>query len=195
MALPDTWTETALVAIAAASGADMAFQAITETVDIDIGDTDFHVIATLAGGRLIKFTPQEPTTITLEAYPVYAGTDTGVTGEGFFGMMNTEDNTAPLDIDVDRVRTKHRIAICWTDSGATTANAQIPSANYGLRIVAADGYFTSVKPSFTDGVLKFTVTYKVPPFDSSGTANIAIQSQDASSTLTALASYTTSTKW
>ncbi len=195
MALPDAWSETALVAIAAASGADMAFQAITETIDVDIGDKDFDVIATLSGGRLVKFTPQEPTTITLEAYPVYAGTDTGTTGEGFFGMMNTEDNTAPLDIDVDRVRTKHRIAICWTDSGQTTANAQIPSANYGLRIVAADGYFTSVKPSFTDGVLKFTVTYKVPPFDSSGTANIAIQSQDASSTLTALASYTTSTKW
>ena len=195
MALPDTWSETALVAISAAAGSDMAFQAITETVDIDIGDKDFDVFATLAGGRVVKFTPQEPTTITLEAYPVYAGTDTGTTGEGFFGMMNTEGTVQPLDIDVDRVRTKHRIAICWTDSGATTANAEIPAANYGLRIVASDGYFTSVKPSYTDGVLKFTVTYKVPPFDKTGTANIAIQSQDASSTLTALASYTSTVKW
>ena len=47
----------------------------------------------------------------------------------------------------------------------------------------------------TDGVLKFTVMYKVPPFDSSGTANIAIQSTDATAALTALASYTSSTKW
>jgi len=196
MALPDTWSETALVAVAAASGADMAFQAITETIDIDIGDKDFDVIATLSGGRLVKFTPQEPTTITLEMYPTYAGTASGTTGQGVFGMMNTEDTTEPLNIDVDRVRTKHRIAIMWTDSTSiTTANAEVGTGTYCLRVVAADGYFTSVKPSYTDGILKFTVTYKVPPFDSSGSANIAIQSTDASATLTALASYTTSTKW
>ena len=40
MVLPDSWSETALVAIAAASGADLAFQAITETVDIDTGERE-----------------------------------------------------------------------------------------------------------------------------------------------------------
>jgi len=196
MALPDTWSEQALVAIAAQSGSDMAFQAITETVDIDIGDKDFDVIATLSGGRLVKFTPQEPTSITLEAYPVYAGTKSGTTGQGFFDLMNTADTAQPLDIDADRVRSKYRLAICWTDDTTqTTANGAVASAKYGLRVVAADGFFTSVKPSFTDGVLKFTVTYKVPPFDSTGTANIAIQSTDNSAALTALQSYTSSTKW
>jgi len=196
MSKQDVWSETALVAIAAQAGGDMAFQAITETVDIDIGDKDFDVIATLSGGRLVKFTPQEPTTITLEAYPVYANTASGTTGQGFFGMMNTEDATEPLDVDVDRVRSKHRIAIMWTDSvSITTANAQVGTGTYCMRVVASDGYFTSVKPSYTDGILKFTVTYKVPPFDSSGTANIAIQSTDASATLTALQSYTVTTKW
>jgi len=191
------WSETALVGIAAQSGSDMAFQAITETVDIDIGDKDFDVIATLGGGRLVKFTPQEPTTITLEAYPVEAGTDSGTTGLGFFDLLNTTSASQPQDLDVDRTRSKYRIAIMWTNlSTATTANEAIGTNNAALRVVAADGYFTSVKPSFTDGVLKFTVTYKVPPFDSSGTANVAIQSTDiAGATLTALASYTSAAKW
>lgn len=195
---PDTWSEVALIGVAAQSASnDTKFQAITETVDIDIGDKDFDVIATLSGGRLVKFTPQEPTTITLEAYPVQAGTDTGTTGEGFFDLMNTADAAQPQDIDVDRTRNKYRIAIMWTNNTSlTSADSEIGTAYSGLRVVAADGYFTSVKPSFTDGTLKFTVTYKVPPFDSSGTANVVIQSTDITgATLTALSSYTSATKW
>ena len=187
----DTWSETAKVAIAAASGADQNFQTITETVDIDIGDKDFDVIATLAGGRLVKFTPQEPTTITLEAYPIEAGTVSGATGEGFFDLMNTGDASQPQIIVADRVRNKYRISILWTDSTSVTYSHQEVGMPYtALRVAAADGFFTSVKPSFTDGVLKFTVTYKVPPFDKDGTANVCIMSTDGTATLTAMASYT-----
>ena len=187
----DTWSETAKVAIAAASGADQNFQTITETVDIDIGDKDFDVIATLAGGRLVKFTPQEPTTITLEAYPVEAGTISGATGKGFFDLMNTVDASQPQIIVSDRVRNKYRISILWTDSTSVTYSHQQVGMPYtALRVAAADGFFTSVKPSFTDGVLKFTVTYKVPPFDKDGTANVCIMSTDGTATLTAMASYT-----
>ena len=198
----DTWSETALVAIAAQGGTDVKFQAITETVDIDIGDKDFDVISTLSGGRLVKFTPQEPTTITLEAYPLDAGTEgftTATNGAGFFDLMNTFDDSQPLKIVTDRNRNKFRICILWTDkTSETDATAEIAApTNQGMRIVAADGYFTSVKPSFTDGILKFTVTYKVPPFDSSGAGNVMIESVSgsATATMTALASYTTTTKW
>ncbi len=192
------WSETALVGIAAqGADSDTLFHAITETVDIDIGDKDFDTIATLSGGRLVKFTPQEPTTITLEAYPVEAGTDTGTTGLGFFDLMNTAGASQPQDIDVDRTRTQYRISILWTDSSSITdPSVIVGTANAGMRVVAADGYFTSVKPSFTDGVLKFTVTYKVPPFDSSGAANVVIQSTDiGGASLTACTSYTSSANW
>ena len=200
MAQPDTWSEVAKVAIAAQAGSDVHFDAITETVDIDIGEKGFDVMNTLAGGRLVKFSPQEPTTITLEAYPVEAGTDTGTTGEGFFDLMNTADTSQPVTISSDRTRNKYRLAVMWSDDVASTtyAESQIVSpTNACLRVVAADGYFTSVKPSFTDGVLKFTVTYKIPAFDKSGNANLKIESVDgsATATLTALASYTSSTKW
>ena len=205
MSAPDTWSEVALIAIAASGGTEVAYQAITETVDIYIGDKDFDVINTLAGGRLIKFTPQEPTSITLEAYPVEAGTvglATAATGTGFFDLVTTVDNTATngLIYPVDRQRTKYRIAIMWTDASNITAAGQVVApTNYALRVVAADGYFTSVKPSFTDGLLKFTVTYKVPAFDKSGNACVAIMSVggSATATMTALVSYTAgaTAKW
>ena len=198
----DTWSETALVAIAAQGGTDVIFQAITETIDVDIGDKDFDVIATLSGGRLVKFTPQAPTTITLEAYPVYAATEgftTATTGAGFFDLMNTYDAAQPLAISSDRNRNKMRIALMWTDKTTETnaASQIVTPTNEALRIVASDGYFTSVKPSFTDGVLKFTITFKVPPFDKDGNANVLIESVSGSTTatMTALASYTSTVKW
>lgn len=196
---PDMWSETALVAISAQGGSDVAFASLTETVDIDIGDKDFDVVATLSGGRLVKFNPQEPTSITLEAYPLDAGTDTGTTGKGFFDLMNTQDTdmTDGLTVKADRTRNKHRIAVMWTDSSTTDATAQIVTpTNSALRVVAADGYFTSVKPSFTDGQLKFTVVYKTPAFDKSGTENVVIQSVSGSATgtLAALSSYTSTVK-
>jgi hypothetical protein len=194
---PDTWSEIAKVAIAAQGGADIAFGSITESVDIDIGDKDFDAIATIAGGRLVKFSPMDVTTITLEAYSLEAGTDTGTTGKGFFDLLNTVDASQPVSIALDKARNKYRMAILWCTDYTKAAEAQIVTpTDQALRVVAADGYFTSVKPSFTDGVLKFTVTYKVPPFDKSGVANVQIQSVagTATATLATLASYTSTTK-
>jgi len=196
----DIWSETALIAIAAQGGANVKFACMTETVDIDLGDKDFDVIAGLCGSRMIKFNPQDVTTVTLEAYPLQAGTESAATsGTGFFDLMHTADTTQPISISVDRARNPYRIAIMWTDkTSETDASAAITTpANTAMRFVAAGGYFTSVKPSFTDKVLKFTVTYKVPPFDSSGSANVKLESVAGSTTatLTALASYTSTTKW
>jgi hypothetical protein len=194
----DTWSEVAKVAIAAQGGSDVQFASITETVDIDIGDKDFDVIATIAGGRIVKFNPQEPTEITLEAYPLEAGTDTGTTGKGFFDLVHTADTSQPLSIAFDHARSKYRMAVLWCTDTTKLPQEQLASPTVaGLRVVAADGFFTSVKPSFTDGVLKFTVKYKVPPFDKNGTANVKVESVDgsATATLNALASYTASTKY
>ena len=200
--MTDVWSETALIAISAQSGTDVKFACMTETIDIDIGDKDFDVIAGLCGSRLIKFTPEDVTTVTMEAYPLQAGTanmTAATTGTGFFDLMNSIDTLNPLVIPVDRSRNPYRIAIMWTDKTTETdATAQIVTpTNTCLRFVAAGGYFTSVKPSFTDKILKFTVNYKVPPFDSAGSANIKLESVAGATTatLTALASYTSTVKW
>jgi hypothetical protein len=198
----DVWSETALVAISAQAGTNVQFACMTETVDIDMGDKDFDVIAGLCGSRMVKFNPQDVTEVTLEAYPLQAGTlgfTTATTGTGFFDLMNTVDASQPLVVPADRTRTPYRIAIMWTDNTSLTdATAQVVSpTNTAMRFVAAGGYFTSVKPSFTDKVLKFTVVYKVPPFDSAGSANVKLESVSGATTatLTALASYTSTVKW
>ena len=193
---PDAWLETALVAISAQGGSNVQFTSLTETIDIDTGEKQFDVITNVGGGRIAKWTPETETTITLEAYPLEAGTDTGTTGKGFFDLLHSADTSQPVTISNTRTRSKYRIAILWTtDTSATDATAAIASPYLALRFVAADGYFVSVKPSFTDGILKFTIVYKVPPFDKSGNSNIKMESVDGTATLSALASYTSSDKW
>lgn len=194
--LDGTWSEFCKVGICAQSGTEIEYQSITETVDIDIGNKDFDVISMLGGGRIVKFNPQEPITITLEAYGTDAGTDTGTTGKGFFDLMNTVDTSQPVTVSADRIRNKYRLVLLWTDDSSNVGPSKsVLSGKNALRMVAADGKFTGVKESFTDGITKFTVTFKVEPFDSSGDANFKMESTDNTAVLAALASYTSSAKW
>lgn len=201
MAQPDIWSEVAKVAFSAQGGSDVQFDSITSTVDITFGEKGFDVIATLKGGRLVKFTPQEPTEITLEVYPVDAGTDTGTTGKGFFGMLHTEDTDQAdggIVIPVDRTRTKYRAIITWTDNASADAEDAIVSpTNSGMRVVAADGFFIKADPSYTDGEQKWNIMHRTPPFDKSAVANVKVESIDGivTGTLAAVPSYTSSVKF
>ena len=192
----DTWSETAYVTVTKLSGSDVEFCTITETVDIDIGDKNFDVINTLKGGRLVKFNPQEDTTITLEAYPVEQGTATNLDstiGKGFMDLLHTADTSQPISISFDRTRTKVQCVVLWTDDTAVTkATASTSEGSNAYRIVLKNGYVIGDKPAFTDGQLKHTVTIKFPAFNKSGTSNGTFESTDGSTsaTLAAVAAYT-----
>lgn len=196
----DSWSELALVAVTKLAGAAINFQTVTETIDIDMGDKDFDTIKTVAGGRLVKFSPVEDTTITMEMYPMEAGTASGTTGTGVFDLLNTVDASQPLAISPDKLRNQYRVAIMWTDKTTETSAeaAIIAPTNQALRIVMSGGYFVSAKPSFTDGILKWSVKFKCPAFDKTGSANILVESvysASATATLTALNSYSGTVKW
>jgi hypothetical protein len=199
-ASPETWSEKAKVSIAKENGDDILFGSLTETIDIDLGDKDIEQIATTSGGRLVKYNPQDITTVTLEVYPLEAGTLTGAAtasdGTGFFDLMNTGESDEPQQISVNHTRERYRIAILWTNdiSSDTYAHSEIASERLGLRFVGC-GFFTSVKPSFTDGVLKFTVQMKIPAFKKDGTANIKIESGNGTAILPALGSFTDTGNW
>lgn len=191
---PDTWSETAFVAISAKAGTEHEFMTITETVDIKVGDKDIDVINTLAGGRLVKFNPQDVTEITLEAYPVLTtstSASAGSTGTGFLDLQyTTSDTTQPISLTNDRTRTKVRCAILWTsDTAVTKATAATTSTNAGFRITAQNGYVTQYNEAFTDGVKKATIKMRFPAFDKSGTANLTFESTDGSATLPAVSAY------
>jgi hypothetical protein len=197
---PETWSEKAKVSICKENGYEVLFGSLTETIDIDLGDKDIEQIATTSGGRLVKYNPQDITTVTLEAYPLEAGTVAGAdnaAGLGFFDLMNTADTSEPQQITVNHTRDRYRIAILWTNdiSATTYAYSALSAATYkGLRFVGC-GFFTSVKPAFTDGVLKFTVQMKIPAFKKDGSANLKIESGDGTATLTALGSFTDTQNW
>lgn len=195
----DAWMETALVSIAAQSGTDIPIQSLVETIDVDLGEKDIEGLALVNGGRVTKIMPESDTTITLEAYPVEAGNEdvsAATAGAGFFDLLHSEDTSQPLAITNNRTREKYRLAIMWTeDTTVTNAASAVTGANAAMRFTFANGFVTSVKPSFTDGVLKFTVTFKVAAFTKAAAGQILLESTDGTASMTALQSYTSSVKW
>jgi len=199
IAVDDAWQEKCLIAISVQAGSDVTFHGITETVDFDIGEKDIEGVPILNGGRVCKWTPEGDSSVTLEAYPMAVGTDTGTTGEGFFDLLHSADTGDVLGILNTRDRNKYRILVMWTnDASVTTAQSATTDTHSAVRFGFADGHFTSVKPSFTDGILKYTVTFKCPAFDKAGVANVKFESCEgtgASDLLPAIASYTSSYKF
>ena len=128
-----------------------------------------------------------------------AGTDTGSTGLGFYDLMHSVDASVPIRVTNDRDRDKYRVLVLWTNDPSPTTAQSVIAENYSaFRIGLADGHFTSAKPSFTDGILKFTVTYKCAAFDKSASGNLMMESCAGSSgadILPAIASYTSSAKF
>jgi hypothetical protein len=196
VATDDAWMETCKIAISKIAGSDLAFHALTETIDLDIGDKDIEGIPLVNGGRVTKINPEGDSTVTFEAYPLQAGTDTGTTGLGFYDLMHAVDSSVPIRITNSRTRDKYRVLIMWTNDPTVTTAQSITTDTYSaLRIGFANGYFTSVKPSFTDGVLKFTITFKCAPFNKAGTGNVIMEScagSTGSDILPVIAAYTTS---
>ena len=190
MVQPDVWSETALVSISKTNSFETEFYTITETADYNFGNKDIDVLATLAGGRLVKFVPQEPTEITLELYPVEAGSSLAAAGAGkgvfdlLWGGINS-DTTQPVSISSDRTREAHRITFLVTDdTTVAAAGASVNLNQSGLRIVVKNAYCTSANWSYTEKLGKATVTYKAAPFDKSGNANVEIISTDGTATMT-----------
>lgn len=182
------WSETCLIAITKKNGSNYEYAALTETVAIDQGDKDIEIFPTLGGGRVIKHTPQPGTTITLECYPI----DIDATGSSGISQMfqgGTWDTTQPLTASASTTKDLFRVAILWTKDTTATSGAGATTALIGYRYVIANAYCTSCKPSFTDGILKFTLSFKVAPFNRLGTAQIREESTDGSTILTALSSY------
>ena len=182
-------TETCFVSISIASGSDVEFAARTTSVSIDQGDKDIDQIATLSGGRMVVKIPQGITSITLEGHCADIDSTAG-TGYSQMFQSGTWITVEPLIQAATRQRDLFRVAFLWTDdAAATSASATTAAATNSYRWYANDCYCTSCKPSFTDGRLKFTLGFKVPAFDTAGTALIYEHSGDATA-LAALGAYT-----
>lgn len=187
----DTFSETAYLAICKKAGTPAEYKTIIETIDTSGGEKGFDSIASIGGGRLKKFNPQEDFEVTLEGYAVEVGTDTGAVGKGFYDLMyNSADSTQPISISADRTRNEYQVVILMTENTTSTiATGVVPMGKSAKRVIMNNGHFTNVQASFTDKVWKYTVTYKVPPFNKAGTSNITYESTDGTASMSAVAAY------
>lgn len=191
----DTLSDNAkkLITLSKKGGSDVNYQVLIETVDQSGGAKSFDQIATFEGGRLKNHRPQEAFEITLEGYAVEVGTDTGSTGKGFYDLMYTSDTSQPQSISLDHTRDEWRLSIMATDNFDQTSAADVTiTGDKANRWTFTNGHFTNVVFSDTDKLIKFTITYKVTPFNKIGSANVVIQSTDGTATkvLPALSAYT-----
>ena len=213
----DGWSERAKISIAklntsATTALDVEYACITDTIDIDRGERDIEVMTTLCGANRVKRSPEGVTTLTFEAYPLGIKTYTTATTNpsadlGVDQLFNggTMDTTSPYMSEPSLTRGAddiYRVVILMTDDTTnTSAYGAVASTTNAIRYGFANAYMTSCKPSFTDKHLKYTFSFKLPPFDSSGDPNIISQSivaSDAQALPTMAGYYVSSgavTKW
>ena len=193
MAFPTGWEETAIVTIErfnATTPVKFHAHTITESVDLSEPDYPGEGIPNVAGGRIWKQSPQEDGEITLELYPTQLAEDTDTTPDThgglfqFFPTNQTIDTTTPAQpmttatsytAGVDCVRDRFCVAILWTNdttSGERDATSTTAASTDSLRFAAISCRMTSHKSSFTDGILKTTVTFKFPAMNQDGSTTM-----------------------
>ena len=179
---PDTWDKSSrtLLTIKSKAGVARHFRTSITSTDKSGGTKDFDVIYNYAEGCLKKHGDVTPVELTFEGYATEVGTETaGTEGLGFEDLMNTADASQPLSISLDNTRTEFIVVFEKTTStSATDAMAATAAGDRAIRSTFKNGHFTDVASSDTDGVLKYTLKYKVAPFQRDGTANVIFESSD-----------------
>jgi len=167
----------------------------TTTDKLEDSTVNFTTLGVAAGDKVRNTTDDTEANVT-------AVDDTDTLSISADIMVSGEDyiiTDSPYRILNSRTRVKYRVLALWTDkTGVVKASEAIANTFNALRIGYAEGHFTSVKPSFTDGALKFTVTYKCAAFDKAAAANVMMESCAAgggADALPAIADYTTSYKF
>jgi len=202
---PDAWTETALVSIAPLGYGELLFETLVESADFDDGEKPVDFIANFKGGRIAKFGPKEPSILTLELYPIYAGNlgwpaaSSTATATGIYDLFETmhTSTTDPYSMLITSInRVKIRMTTLWVNSTTITdATLAVGSSIAADRVSYAEGYITKVKKEYTDGIKKYTVTMKFPPTDKDGKSCELVESTSGGNALVALSPYTTTTKF
>ena len=206
MAFPPTWDEVALVSVyrkGDSTTGELNFATITETIEINEGDYPGESIPNAGGGRIWHQMPQEDGEITLELYPLEMATN--VSNAGLFQQWHQTsgappavyDTTEPLASDTswlagqNRVRDSFRVSLLWTNDPASVASAAAATATLtdSLRFYATDCRIVSHKTSWTDKIVKTTVTFKYPAFSKDGTTRIGVWESGDQTALVALGAY------
>lgn len=143
----DAWQRKAYISIESSATVKGQFESLTETIDIDMGERELDVVNLLNLGQIPKHGRIGVCTVTLEAYPLQAGTGDQTLGTakggvatGLFDVFASSphvDTTGELDIDMSSTLTKYRVAILWTDQAALLETAA-SSSDAGTGSITVD---------------------------------------------------------
>jgi len=198
---PQAWEETAIMTIQKLAGTAYEFAVIIDEIDLPEGDYPGESIPTASGGRIWKQSPKEDGELSFTVYGF--GLDT-TAAQGLMQEFNggTWDTSVPMSTDtswvagVQRTRDRFMVALMWTDDAAQTGANDVTSTAdaTALRFYAKECRIITHKASFTDKILKMSVTFKYPAMNYAGTtACCAWESTNDGDSTTALPALTYST--
>lgn len=186
MAFPESWQEVALLSIKT-SLATQNFALITESIDVTHGDKQVEGMATVAGGRIMKWTPETDTEFTAKIYPVGVGRLADTSSNGFWQIFQPSAaasgvaDTYPQNVSVSRIRNTYSVALMWSQSLPADAFAPTTGSPAAYRTILRNAWITKFKESFSpsDGY-SGDITIVCPPFAKDGSINITKESTDGS---------------
>lgn len=152
---------------ASASSAHAHITSDTMTLNQSGGGRPVEGINVFGGKVITKESPQEDFEISF---------DVAMTTSRYWSMfMGTTAYAVGTQYTNTTSQQRFRITITWQDPEATTQTAAEK-----LRIVYKDVIMTGWEPEHTgEDYLKGTMTFKVSPFDSSGSSNIFVEYETA----------------
>lgn len=129
------------------------------------GGKDVESIPVFGGGSIVKEMRTEPTEVSFDVIP------TDLTFfEPMYGAKTTE--TVLVVKSTETARDDYRITVTWAE-GFNSASPKVPNSGQGLRFTFINANAVSLEPSQdADAELTATITFKVPPTDSSANPQI-----------------------
>lgn len=183
------FSETCLIGVTVAGGAEVQFASKVEEFEPGEGEKGISTASLVNGGRVVKKTPQGDHEVTLKLYEVEVGTAESLAQR----YHSTSDATAPLTSSNTRTRDRFRAVFLWTDdSAATTASGSTASGSASRRLIIEELRMTDYKEAWEDNTLVINVTLTGPAFKQDGSATVTRESVAAGdgSGLSSLSSYT-----
>lgn len=163
----DSWQRKAFISVESSSTVKMQYESLTSSISIEVGEREYDKIDLLNLGQIAKHGPMGIVTLTLEGYPMYAGTpDTSDATRGtpksgiaksyweVFAQVGHMDTADPVTNTITNDVTRYRVAILWTDQ-STLSDTASASSNGAPPTITVDGTpFTA--DDYNGAMLKMT---------------------------------------
>ena len=188
------WYDKAFISVSPVGGNEYELRAKTTSLSISGGNFDIEGIETF-GGKVTRVGTREDIEISFDGIPVSTQDYDWI----FHGLNSNTSGWANGTGSIDSwTEKKFRVSVLWTNqSGVTGATQAITGTNEAYRQVYAEAYCTNVENSMDAGEhLTANLTFNLPVEDETGGSNYKLSAKDTTSgTLSAVPSYTTTTKY